>query len=133
MGGRLPFSFQPSPYRVRVKESSFFAASALECLQLPVLLGEAVEVESICPSNGSTIRLTVTGLGVTSHDPAGCVMSLAVPSLTRFFSSPETAALWLVAYPEAVILRLDQAWQLAIDLTTHQQRPDGATATTFID
>jgi hypothetical protein len=144
-GRRLPLSFQPSPYRVRVKDSNFFAASALECLQLPALLGEDVDVTSICPSDGSAIHLTVTTQGVGSHDPPGCVVSVALHELppgngssclannltdprnlarqqTRFFSSAEAAALWLVAYPNVAVLSLDQAWRLAVDLDGRLRR-----------
>jgi hypothetical protein len=123
LGGRLPLSFQPSPYRVRVKESAFFASSALACLQLPALLGAAIEVETFCPSNGLAIHLAITDQGVTSHDPAGCVMSFtdvgqasrqsSAQQLIRFFSSAEAAALWLVAYPNVEIVQLGQAWRLA--------------------
>jgi hypothetical protein len=138
-GGRLPLSFQPSPYQVRVKDSSFFATSALECFQLPFLLGETAHVSAVCPSNGSAIQLTVTTQGLTSQDPPGCVISVAVSGqmaldgcaqlansltdpeklirqLTRFFSSAEAAALWLVAYPSVQIFELDQAWHLAAEL-----------------
>lgn len=142
-GGLLPLSFQPTPYRVQVKDSAFFAASALECLQLPALLGETIDVTAVCPSNGSAIQLTVTAQGVTCHEPAGCVMSVAVigqaarngasspaaiqdlnRQLTRFFSSAEAAALWLVAYPNVEILQLDQAWRLANELAGQHDRPD---------
>ena len=131
-GGRLPLSFQSSPYRVRVNESRFFAGSALDCLQLPFLLGGAVTVESTCPSNGQAIRLVIASQGVTCCDPPGCVLSLVMPGLmsrgaaeglddpgnmirqlSHFFSTAEAAALWLVAYPEAAVLDIDQAWRLA--------------------
>lgn len=141
-GGLLPLSFQPTPYRVQVKDSAFFAASALECLQLPALLGETIDVNAVCPSNGSAIHLTVTAQGVKSHDPSGCVMSVAVigqaardgagclvdlraldRQLTRFFSSAEAAALWLVPYPNVEILQLDRAWHLAAELACLQHDP----------
>ena len=138
--GFLPLSFQPSPYRVQVKDSTFFAVSALECLMLPALLGEAIDATAVCPSNGAAIHLTVTAQGVTCHEPPGCVMSVALigpragngasglgdlrdlnRQLTRFFSSAEAAALWLVPYPQVEILQLDQAWRLAIKIAGQQQ------------
>jgi hypothetical protein len=139
-GGRMPLSFRSSPYRVRVGESRFFASSALDCLRLPALLGEAIEVASICPSSGRAICLIVTEQGVTRQDPPACVMSLAAPRITlnhlhnspdgsrgeardlsRFFSSPEAAALWLVAYPGVELLNLDRAWQLANDVAAEDE------------
>lgn len=155
-GGRLPLSFQPSPYQVRVKDSNLFAASALECLQLPFLLGETIHVTTVCPSDGLAIQLTITDQGVTSHDPSGCVMSMMVSGqmtldepaqlaailadpqklirqLTRFFSSSESAALWLVAYPNVVILQLDQAWRLAAALADQRSRSNQVEAASRID
>ena len=141
-GGRMPLSFQPSPYRVRVKESSFFAGTALDCLQLPALLGETIQVETVCPTNGRAICLTVTGEGVANCDPPGCVLSLVTPGqmpgsptaspddrlkqarqLTHFFSSAEAAALWLVPYADVDILDLDQAWRLANGDADDRDRP----------
>ncbi len=127
-GGRVPLSFRSSPYQVRVGESHFFAPSAVDCLRLPALLGESLEVTSVCPSSGQTICLIISEQGVTRRDPPGSVMSLASSSispgrpfddprdedrqLSRFFSSPEAAALWLVAFPGVEILDLDRAWRL---------------------
>jgi hypothetical protein len=152
MGSRLPLSFQPSPYRVRVKESNFFAASALECMQLPLLLGEGIEVETLCPSTGSTIQLIITDQGVARQSPRDSVMSLAVTGQTsaeppmsladllnlarqqtRFFSSAEAAALWLVAYPDVQILQLDQAWRLATSLAVRRHESDQIAAIPVID
>ena len=152
LSGRMPISFLPTPYRVRVNESRFFAPTALDCLRLPALLGETIEVESICPSNGTVIQLTITGQGVTILDPPGCVMSVAAPgmapanaagnlddphSLTRqlahFFSSPEAAALWLVAYPDVAILDIERAWQLVNDVTLDRDRAGLVAAGNFIE
>lgn len=129
--GRIPLSFRPSPYQVRVGESRFFAPSALDCLRLPALLGESIEVTSVCPTNGQAICLIITEQGLGSHEPSGCVMSLVGPrmlpgrmfdrcddssneerQLTHFFSSREAASLWLVAYPGVDVLGIDQAWRL---------------------
>lgn len=129
--GQMPISFRPTPYRVSVRDSFFYGRSALACLYLPALLGEPVCLETICPAYGSAIQLSVSQKGVTANDPPDCVLSVAVPGmtpgcaisgedepdgaahqLTRFFSSAEAAALWLVAYPGVAILNINQAWRL---------------------
>ena len=142
-GGRLPLTFQPSPFRVQLKESTFFAASALDSLRLPVLLGGTVTVESTCPSNGTMIHLVISSQGVTICEPKDCVLSVVVPAtsianlaqepdgpvepirrLVHFFSSAEAASLWSVAYSDHAILNLEQAWRLANLAALGQYRPN---------
>lgn len=141
--GRLPLTFQPSPYRVQLKESTFFAASALDCLRLPVLLGDTVTVESTCPSNGTMIHLVITSQGVTMCDPQDSVLSVVIPAasiatlaqeldgpvepirrLVHFFSSAEAASLWSVAYSDHAVLNMEQAWRLANLADLGQSRPN---------
>ena len=141
---QLPISFQATPFNIRVKDSTFFAASALACLSLPALFGETAQITTICPTYGLEIKITVTQDGITTSDPMDCVLSVMVPGkrpgsvydsiirsmdlanhLMRFFSSAAAASVWLVAYPGVTILAMDDAWQLAMALFFYEEIGEG--------
>jgi hypothetical protein len=130
-----PISFRPSPYHVRVLESTVYASSATVCLYLPMLIKADIQVETQCPTNGSMIHLEITDQGVISSTPEECVLSVVIPSnsvvasglterparselsnLMRFFSSREAAITWLVAFPNAAVLGMDDAWLFAHEI-----------------
>jgi len=123
-GPASPLSLKATSYSIRVRDSRLYSPSALACLYLPAHLAEILFITATCPTYGSEISLTVTPTGVSASDPAGCVLSLVLPGekdgqakeLMRFFSSSQAAAIWLVPYPDVLILDIHQAWRLAMGL-----------------
>jgi hypothetical protein len=131
--GVSSISFKSSPYRVKVKDATVFAKSALEALYLPFIFETDVWIETFCPTSGTPIAMYVTQDGLISSSPAECVLSVVFPDemdgdsatssahishlagqLSRFFSSRAAAMTWLVAYPHVAILPAIDAWRFAI-------------------
>ena len=109
-----------------------YAWCVLDTLFLPAYLQQSVQVESACPVNDATIRLTITPDGVTACDLPGTVVSIFMPRVTaghcaeaqrgphgpvcgsmHFFSSRDAATSWLATHPDATLLSVADAWQLA--------------------
>ena len=126
-------SFKSSPYLIKVKDATVYAKSALEALVLPLIFETDVWIETFCPTNGAPIAIYVTQDGPASCSPAACVLSVVIPDeindgtgassshppysagqLSRFFASQAAAMTWLVAFPNAAILPVNDAWRLAL-------------------
>lgn len=99
---------------------------AWDTLFIPELLGKTVQVESTDPESGQTVKLTVTPDGVKSASPQEVVMSILEPTeeMTEdivgnfchyvfFFPSREIGEKWTANNPGAVLLSLDDAFELA--------------------
>jgi alkylmercury lyase len=125
-------SLNPTRHRVHVDGQVRYAWCALDTFFLPAYLQQAVQVESVCPVTSATIRLTITPEGVAAFDPAGTVVSIFIPRVKaehqadvqagphgpvcgtmQFFSSHDVATTWLAMHPEATLLSVAEAWQLA--------------------
>jgi alkylmercury lyase len=129
-------TLKPTPHRFAANGRTLYAWCALDTIFLPGLLEEMAEVKSTCPVTGKTIRLTITPSGVTHYDPAGTVLSIAVPGVScnrkepaseadraigareschqmYFFSSRAAAEKWVKNFPGVVIFTIEEAWQLA--------------------
>ncbi len=63
----------PTAHRFRVNGQHLYSWCALDALFLPGLLGETAEVESICPTTGAAIQLTIAPDGVRAYSPASRV------------------------------------------------------------
>lgn len=108
------------------------AGCALDTLLFPLLTGRSVPVFSTCPATGRPIRLTVTPDGIADLDPASVVLSLRLPgpethadtvqtticAYGHFFADREHAATWPPLHPEAVLLSVADAAQLAHEIAT---------------
>jgi alkylmercury lyase len=107
-------------------ERTLFAWCAFDTLTYPVELHLSAQVTSRCPVTGSSIRLTVTPEQVLSLDPAEAQVSLVVDVAAgcrhnvredvcndgHFFASREAAFRWQAAHQEAVILSVEEAYQV---------------------
>jgi alkylmercury lyase len=116
----------PTPHRFQVEERTLFTWCALDTLTYPVSLALTAQVTSRCPTTGRLIRLTVTPERVLDLYPPGTVVSLNMPAATaccgnvredvchhgHFFASPEAATPWQATHPYALILSVEEAYQV---------------------
>lgn len=123
----------PTAHRFRVNGQQLYAWCALDALFMPGLLGKTAEVESICPTTGAAIRLTIAPDRVRAYSPAETVLSITVPGLScrrdpddqstgpssdacsqmDFFSSRAAAEEWVQNHPGVAILTVEEAFELA--------------------
>ena len=116
----------PTTHRFQVEQRTLFAWCAFDTLTYPVELHLSAQVTSRCPVTGSSIHLTVTPEQVRSLDPAEAQVSLVVDVAAgcgynvredvcnhgHFFASREAAFQWQAAHQEAVILSVEEAYQM---------------------
>ncbi len=116
----------PTPHCFQINSHRMFTWCALDALVYPAILQQPARVESTCPITGIKIRLTVTSEGIEHLEPPSTVVSIVVPETgeacrcTRetfcnqghFFSSPDAASIWLPEHQDAIILPVDEAYQL---------------------
>jgi alkylmercury lyase len=97
---------------------------ALDTLMFPALLGKTAAVFSRCASTGAPIILNVAPHELRCVQPAGVVMSLLLPEVSRdirrsfccnvhFFVSARESRNWLSKHPEIRIVGVREAFQLA--------------------
>lgn len=121
----------PEPHVVHLEKKTLTGACALDTLVYPVLLGRSARVVSTCPATGKEIRLTVTAEGRTQDlDPIASVVSLRLPGpetnicnvcetichYGHFFVDREHASAWPDLHPEAVLLSVEDAANLAREI-----------------
>src|SRR6266566_186269 len=116
----------PTTHQFRVEQRTLFAWCAFDTLTYPVELHLSAQVTSRCPVTGSSIQLTVTPEQVLDLDPGEAQVSLVVDVAAEccynvredvrndghFFASREAALLWQTAHRQAVILSVDEAYQV---------------------
>lgn len=122
-------SLVPTPHR-SVAGEELYTWCALDTLIFPALLDRPARVESVSPASGEPIRVTVDpAAGVTSVEPATAMVSLVNPeeitsirssfcNQVHYFTSPEDAAEWLVAHPDAEVAPVAEAYRIGAALTT---------------
>lgn len=100
---------------------------ALDRLLDALLTGQPVHVVRTCPASGRLIHLTVTEQGIQELDPPGTVLSLRPPNAEttasnanatvcaygHFFANREAASTWSGLHPGAVVLSVEEAFQVA--------------------
>ena len=124
--GFLGLSIHPMPHRLTVYGRAVYAWCAWDTLFLPELLGARAEVESICPTTGERITLTVEGTEVTSPQPADTVLSYlhkdepldhdVINSFCRyihFFANPAAADEWTAQHEGTFTLSLARGSEIA--------------------
>ena len=123
-------SLVPTPHRFTVAGEELYTWCALDTLIFPALLDRPARVESVSPASGEPIRVTVDpAAGVTSVEPATAMVSLVNPeeitsirssfcNQVHYFTSPEDAAEWLVAHPDAEVAPVAEAYRIGAALTT---------------
>src|SRR6266568_4862397 len=116
----------PTTHQFRVEQRTLFAWCAFDTLTCPVELHLSAQVTSRCPVTGSSIQLTVTPEQVLDLDPAEAQVSLVVDvavwcrhnvredvcNYGHFFASREAAFQWQAAHQEAVILSVEETYQV---------------------
>ena len=124
----------PTPHRFQIDGHTLFTWCALDTLFYPVWLKQTARVESACPITRVPIKLVVTPEAVEAFEPTSAVMSFVIPETAEaccavrsafcnhvhFFSSSETAAVWLAERPDAIALPIEDAYRLG-HLLLHQR------------
>lgn len=123
-------TLRPTPHRFTVAGEELYTWCALDTLIFPTLLERAASVESVSPTSGEPIRVTIDPVaGVTSVEPATAVVSLVNPdqitsirssfcNQVHYFTSDEDAAGWLAEHPRAEVVPVAVAYRIGTDLTT---------------
>jgi alkylmercury lyase len=116
----------PTAHQFQMEQRTLFAWCAFDTLTYPVELHLSAQVTSRCPITGSSIHLTVTPEQVLDLDPGEAQVSLVVDvapeccynvredvcNYGHFFASREAALLWQAAHRQAVILSVEEAYQV---------------------
>ncbi len=117
----------PTAYQVQMNGHRLFAWCALGALTTPIQLQLSARVLSRCEVAGRTIRFTMTPHRLVDLDPPDTVMSLVLTSASaccydlrgtfchhsQFFSSQDAAVTWQTTHPDALVLGLKVAYQVA--------------------
>lgn len=134
----LALTLNPTPHRFVLNGRSLYTWCALDAVFLPGLLGETASIESICPTTGELIQLTIQPDGVADYAPQTAVISVAVPGIScrreddeatkpktgpksdgcsqmHFFASQEPAQAWVEQRPGLVVLTIEEAYRLAYE------------------
>lgn len=123
-------TLRPTRHRFTVSGEELYTWCAFDTLIFPALLDRPARIESISPTSGDTIRVSVDPtVGVTSVEPATAVMSLVnaadTPSIrssfcnqVHYFTSPQDAASWLTEHPGAQTLPVSDAFELGRTVIT---------------
>ena len=128
-------SLLPTSHQFRLGERTLFTWCALDTLMYPAILGLAADVSSRCPVTGTMVRLVVKPDGIADLQPAGAVVSIALPdepscACTRdtfcahssYFASQEVAQRWQAARPTAFLLPVADAAPLAREIAAERVR-----------
>jgi alkylmercury lyase len=127
--GASGLSQNPTPHRMNIDGQTLYAWCAFDSIFLPGFLGKTVRVESEDLVNGQIIRLTISSEGITELYPSTVMLTLSVLGVSgsssrvgpesevcgqiNYFTSRESAEQWAKAYPELVILTVEEAYELA--------------------
>ena len=116
----------PTAHQFQVEQRILFTWCAFDTLTYPVGLHLSAQVTSRCPVTGISIHLTVTPEQVLGLDPAEAQVSLVVDVAAgcchnvredvcndgHFFASREAALLWQAEHHHAMILSVEEAYQV---------------------
>lgn len=116
----------PTAHQFQVEQRTLFAWCAFDTLTYPVELHLSAQVTSRCPVTGRSIHLTVTPEQVLNLEPGEARVSLVVNEAAEgchnvredvcnyghFFASREAATQWQAEYPHALILSVEETYQV---------------------
>jgi alkylmercury lyase len=114
----------PTPHRFVVAGRLLYTWCAADTLLFPAVIGGRAQIESVCPTTDTVIRLTVDPqTGVADLTPASAVISIPesagwdAPRIRtdccnpgRFFANAEAAAGWLTQHPTGTVLPVADAY-----------------------
>lgn len=118
-------TLRPTPHRVELGERTLYTWCAPDTLELAVLLGQPVRVESRCFATGEPVRVEVDPDGVRAVEPEDAVVSMVLPDVCmsdfrqklcdeqHFFSSAAAAAGWHAERPEAIVVSVRSGFALS--------------------
>lgn len=115
-----------SNHVLRIDGQTRYAWCAWDCLFIPGILGQSVQVKSVCPQTGTSIQLIVSPRSVEQVRPASTVLSALVPDLqaarqdvvanfchfVHFFKDSEAASEWTASRPGTGVISLDEGLEL---------------------
>jgi alkylmercury lyase len=114
-----------TPHRFKVEGRTLYTWCAWDTLFLPELIGRPAEVESSCPTTGTTVSLHVGPEGTADVSPPQAVMSFidrdgplgdnAIQSFCRFvhfFASPEAAEEWTRSHPGTYVIPIADGYEI---------------------
>jgi alkylmercury lyase len=125
----LGLTLRPTPHRVEVDGRTLYTWCAPDTLELPVLLGRPVRIESRCFATGKPVRLEVDLDGVRELEPEEAVVSIVLGDVSmsdfrqklcdeqHFFSCASAAACWHAERPEAIVVPVRSGFALTRMLT----------------
>ena len=119
-------SLLPTSHRFEVNGHMLYTWCALDTLMYPLILKLPAHVASPCPVTGEQVRLMVMPDGIRNLTPSEAVVSIVLPqqaeacrdvrgafcNQVHFFSSRDGASSWLEQHPTALLLSVDEAFQL---------------------
>ena len=122
----LGLDLSPSKHCFEVKGQQLYTWCAWDTLFLPSILAQTAHVESTCPVTGQPVRLLSTPAGVRDLEPGDAMVSFVTPERAlvekdiiasfcchvHFLSSARAAEQWVARHPAALILSVDEAWEL---------------------
>lgn len=129
----------PTAHQFHVNHHPLFTWCAWDTLYFPVLLKVSAQVISQCAVTASTIRFTATPEQIDGLDSQAAMISLVINDATacstnvreafccysHFFASPQAAASWQQAHPSALLLSVEEAYQVGkfvVQARSHQER-----------
>jgi alkylmercury lyase len=129
-------SLLPTSHHFQVNGHALFTWCAMDALTYPMMLQQPAYVESLCPVTGTLISLKVTPESVEFLQPVSAVVSFVIPEKARtccdvkgsfccnalFFSSLEAATMWRSEHQEAIVLPVDEAYQVARMVARYRYR-----------
>lgn len=120
-------SLIPTSHHFHLNGHALYTWCALDALSYPYILQQPAHVESPCPVMTTKISLNLTPDSIESLEPASTVVSFVIPEAAtsrcdvrgtfccyvHFFSSPAAAAMWRSQHQKAIILPVEEAYQVA--------------------
>lgn len=122
-------TLRPTPHRVELGGRTLYTWCAPDTLELPMLLGQPVRVESRCFATGEPVRVEVAPDGVRELEPEHAVVSMVLCEVCmsdfrqklcdeqHFFASSRVSAGWHAARPEAIVVPVRSGFALTRLLT----------------
>ena len=115
-----------SKHILRINGQSRYAWCAWDCLFIPALLRQRVQVSSVCPQTGHPIGLIVSPSSVQQVQPDSTVLSMRLPDVEAcrrdvvsnfchfvyFFKDQEAGLKWTATHPGTRVITIDQGLEL---------------------
>lgn len=128
------------PHRFTIDGRTLYTWCAWDSLFIPVILGQAADVDSPAPVGSARVRLRVTPNGVTHVEPHGAVMSFLLPTAQTFqgdalramatfchyiffFPDREAAVAWTARHPDTLVISVSDAFELGRRMVAARWHP----------